>query len=247
MAPVFCEAVLEKGRAKDGRDVCPWNELNSSFTRNLELFMDKSVVLIGESRMRHLYDYLVRVISLRDMNAPYERYHSDAHSYFEKSNVTLAFHWCPYPDDCVRNVTKSWMRTNSTPQYVILGVGIYSAAVNVSPSPLKTFSENLHRTFAHFSKLPSVTLIWVEILPVTRKWAYNRGRPEDRAAAIPLLKKMRTAANHIAANHSVPVWRSAFTAAHKHRDFFTDGIHFNNNLLQKVACLLLGAIGRTNC
>ncbi|OQV16568.1 hypothetical protein BV898_09241 [Hypsibius exemplaris] len=212
MAPVFCEAVLEKGRAKDGRDVCPWNELNSSFTRNLELFMDKSVVLIGESRMRHLYDYLVRVISLRDMNAPYERYHSDAHSYFEKSNVTL-----------------------------------YSAAVNVSPSPLKTFSENLHRTFAHFSKLPSVTLIWVEILPVTRKWAYNRGRPEDRAAAIPLLKKMRTAANHIAANHSVPVWRSAFTAAHKHRDFFTDGIHFNNNLLQKVACLLLGAIGRTNC
>ncbi|OWA52651.1 hypothetical protein BV898_17098 [Hypsibius exemplaris] len=217
-------------------------DLNITNSRRLNALSNRSLAIIGDSRMRDLFVFLRSMLMDRAFH-PWQ-FQEDAHYFNPQYNASLYFVWCRYPDGHLQQLLKRWYHRNA-PDVIVFGIGVWSV-YQFGPKGITMFQEKLHKVANAFERLQNrTTAIWVKTLPGNPKSAEHasdvtvEGTSQKTSGTVEQYGDLLA---DVGGRRNFTIWSTAHDVALAHPELYRDQVHPGFHLVQKFACQLLSAL-----
>ncbi|RWS30776.1 hypothetical protein B4U80_10615 [Leptotrombidium deliense] len=199
------------------------------------------ISFVGDSRIRQLYEALVKLISSNDVNE--EKFaHKDLQFTDDDLRLNIEFLWRPLVNESMFEVYDTWLRRDRSerPRIVITSSATWSIKTsNASLDELEHYKYNLTNLLIKMDKLgQSSQVLWVLQDPVA-PGKLNPSRKMITNEQIDLYNKAAMDVLRYSVSEGVHIWSSSRLVSQGYNDDQSDGLHMGSVALGYAVQMLL--------
>ncbi|XP_055329914.1 uncharacterized protein LOC129582426 [Paramacrobiotus metropolitanus] len=231
---------------------CSMDNLHRNFDNQLtETLSNKSIALVGDSRIRYMFAYMRSMLDGRQviLKKSRENFNDTLHRDAQR-NIQLAYYIRRYPDEAMRALLHEWRNAtdaNRIPHYVIMETGAWTVYFR-GDAFVSEFRRNLTVVAKDCSALRNrTTIIWIRTLPmhderlrVDPKWTHRRN-------GVALTEQLGLLVAEVAREAGIVLWDAVYADSREHIQLYDDILHPGLALRRKAACQLLYALDPRHC